>query len=39
VYDSRYRSFRFDVEQGDPYAEFGVMTMAGTWDTPALREK
>ncbi len=37
-YDHRYRSFRFDVEQGDPFAEFGIMTLGGTWDGRAFHD-
>ncbi|MCJ7438566.1 MAG: ABC transporter ATP-binding protein [Acidimicrobiia bacterium] len=31
AYDMRHRSFRFDVEQGDPLAEFGIVSLGGTW--------
>ncbi len=31
AYDYRYRSFRFDVEAGDPYAEYGVLALKGSW--------
>ncbi|MET0420441.1 MAG: Wzt carbohydrate-binding domain-containing protein, partial [Acidimicrobiia bacterium] len=33
-YDYWQRCVRFDVEVGDPVAEFGVMTLGGTWVVP-----
>ncbi len=34
AYDSRYRTFRFDVETGDPAEDFGIMSLGGQWDGP-----
>ncbi len=31
TYDFRYRVLRFDVEAGDPYAEFGVVAVDCAW--------
>jgi ABC-type polysaccharide/polyol phosphate transport system ATPase subunit len=31
AYDYRHRSFRFDIEAGDPHAEFGVLALKGSW--------
>jgi Wzt C-terminal domain len=36
TYDFRYRVLRFDVEAGDPYAEFGVVALDGTWSGTPL---
>jgi ABC-2 type transport system ATP-binding protein len=36
TYDCRYRVLRFDVEAGDPYAEFGVVALDGTWSGTPL---
>lgn len=30
-YDHRNRAFRFDVEPGDPFSEFGVVSLGGEW--------
>jgi len=38
TFDFRHRAFRFDVEPGNPTAEFGVVTLGGSWSldsTPA----
>jgi ABC-type polysaccharide/polyol phosphate transport system ATPase subunit len=32
AYDHRHRAFRFDVEHGEPRAEFGVVSLGGIWD-------
>jgi ABC-2 type transport system ATP-binding protein len=34
AYDARYRTFRFDVERGDPDEEGGIVTLGGQWDSP-----
>jgi ABC-type polysaccharide/polyol phosphate transport system ATPase subunit len=34
AYDHRHRTFRFDVEAGDPYEDFGVVSLGGRWDGP-----
>jgi ABC-2 type transport system ATP-binding protein len=31
-YDARHRSFRFDVEFGEPHEEFGLVSLGGTWE-------
>jgi ABC-2 type transport system ATP-binding protein len=36
TFDFRYRVLRFDVEAGDPYAEFGVVALDGTWSGTPL---
>ncbi|MGH9016046.1 MAG: ABC transporter ATP-binding protein [Acidimicrobiia bacterium] len=36
TFDFRHRSFRFDVEHGDPIEEFGVTSLGGTWEVPGL---
>jgi hypothetical protein len=36
TYDFRYRVLRFDVEAGDPYAEFGVVALDGIWSGTPL---
>jgi ABC-type polysaccharide/polyol phosphate transport system ATPase subunit len=35
AYDHRHRAFRFDVEHGEPRAEFGVVSLGGIWDLDA----
>ena len=32
VYDFRHRTFRFDVELGDPPEQYGVVALGGQWD-------
>jgi ABC-2 type transport system ATP-binding protein len=32
MYDCRHRSFRFDVERGEPQESGGVMSLGGVWD-------
>jgi ABC-type polysaccharide/polyol phosphate transport system ATPase subunit len=36
VYDMRQRFHRFEVEIGDPPAEFGVMSLGGEWNVPGV---
>jgi ABC-type polysaccharide/polyol phosphate transport system ATPase subunit len=36
VYDFRHRSFRFDVELGEPREQFGVVSMGGHWNMTSL---
>ena len=31
VYDFRHRSFRFDVEFGDPHEQYGIVSLDGRW--------
>jgi len=35
-YDVRHRSFRFDVEQGEPRESSGFMTLGGRWNVAPL---
>jgi ABC-type polysaccharide/polyol phosphate transport system ATPase subunit len=35
-YDVRHRSFRFDVEFGDPHEENGVVSLGGNWEGEIL---
>ena len=32
TYDARHRSFRFDVELGDPHEENGFVSLGGNWE-------
>ena len=32
VYDFRHRSFRFDVEFGDPHEQYGIISLDGRWE-------
>jgi ABC-2 type transport system ATP-binding protein len=34
-YDSRYKALRFDIEPGDPFAEYGVLALKGNWSLAA----
>jgi ABC-2 type transport system ATP-binding protein len=36
-YDHRHRALRFDVENGAPREENGVVSLGGTWDTPGVQ--
>jgi ABC-2 type transport system ATP-binding protein len=38
AYDFRHRSFRFDVELGEPADEYGVVSMAGSWEGLPIME-
>jgi len=38
-YDFRHRSFRFDVEMGQPRDQFGVVTLGGVWAGDELEPK
>jgi ABC-type polysaccharide/polyol phosphate transport system ATPase subunit len=35
-YDTRHRSFRFDVELGDPHEEHGLVSLGGNWEGDVL---
>lgn len=35
-YDTRHRSFRFDVEFGDPHEEHGLLSLGGNWEGDIL---
>jgi len=32
TFDMRHRSFRFDVERGQPEEQYGVVSLGGTWE-------
>jgi ABC-2 type transport system ATP-binding protein len=38
AYDHRQRAFRFDVEPGRPFAEFGVMALDGVWESELFQQ-
>jgi ABC-2 type transport system ATP-binding protein len=38
-YDFRHRTFRFDVEMGQPRDQFGVVTLGGVWEGDELEHK
>jgi ABC-type polysaccharide/polyol phosphate transport system ATPase subunit len=37
TYDFRHRSFRFEVEHGEPAEHFGVTSLGGSWHVPDAR--
>jgi ABC-2 type transport system ATP-binding protein len=39
VYDLRHRTFRFDVERGNPDEGFGMVSLGGYWDGPTQKER
>jgi ABC-type polysaccharide/polyol phosphate transport system ATPase subunit len=37
-YDTRHRSFRFDVEFGDPHEQHGFVSLGGNWEGDILED-